>query len=147
MRFDAIGGVLLIPAFAALLLALLPGYRVTARINVLAALATFAVALSLFFQRPAQGAYFHVDDLNNVFIVLTTFVGFTTSVFSASYIGHELEIGRLTPAFLALLSRHVSGADVRDEPRARRQQYRLDVGGDRARDAHDRAHGRHLPHP
>ena len=41
-----------------------------------------------------------VDDLNNVFIVLTTFVGFTTSVFSASYIEHELETGRLTPTFL-----------------------------------------------
>ena len=39
-----------------------------------------------------------VDDLNKVFIVLTTFVAFTTSVFSASYIGHEFEIGRLTPA-------------------------------------------------
>jgi hydrogenase-4 component F len=35
-----------------------------------------------------------------VFIVLTTFVGFTASVFSASYIGHELEIGRLTPRYL-----------------------------------------------
>src|SRR5262249_34502029 len=44
--------------------------------------------------------YLLVDDLNNVFIVLTTFVGFTTSVFSASYIGHELETGRLTPRFL-----------------------------------------------
>ena len=47
----------------------------------------------------------------------------------------------------ALLSRHVPGADVRDEPRAHRQQYRRDVGGDRARDAHHRADGRHLPHP
>src|SRR4029078_855827 len=28
---------------------------------------------------------------------LTTFVGFTASVFSASYIGHEIEIGRLRP--------------------------------------------------
>jgi hydrogenase-4 component F len=97
---DAVGGVLLIPALAALLLALLPGYYVTARINVLAALATFAVALTMFFQRPAQSAYFHVDDLNNVFIALTTFVGFTTSIFSASYIGHELETGRLTPTFV-----------------------------------------------
>ena len=50
--------------------------------------------------RPAPGPYLLVDDLNNVFIVLTTFVGFTTSVFSASYIGHELEIGRLTPTHL-----------------------------------------------
>ncbi|MGO7287251.1 hydrogenase 4 subunit F, partial [Rhizobium ruizarguesonis] len=40
----------------------------------------------------------HVLDLNIVFIVLNAFVGFTTSVFSASYIAHELETGRLTPA-------------------------------------------------
>jgi hydrogenase-4 component F len=32
--------------------------------------------------------------------VLNAFVGFTTSVFSASYIGHELETGRLTPVYL-----------------------------------------------
>ena len=30
--------------------------------------------------------------------MLTTFVGFTTSVFSLTYIGHELETGRLTPS-------------------------------------------------
>jgi hydrogenase-4 component F len=35
-----------------------------------------------------------------VFIALNTFVGFTTSVFSASYIGHELLSGRLTPTYL-----------------------------------------------
>jgi len=35
-----------------------------------------------------------------VFIVLSTFVGFTTSVFSASYIAHEIDTGRLTPRFL-----------------------------------------------
>ena len=56
--------------------------------------------MSLFFGRPPPGPYLLVDDLNNVFIVLTTFVGFTTSVFSASYIDHELEIGRLTPRVL-----------------------------------------------
>ena len=53
--------------------------------------------MSLFVVEPASGSYLLVDDLNKVFIVLTTFVGFTTSVFSASYIGHEIEIGRLTP--------------------------------------------------
>ena len=100
MSLDAVTAVLLIPALAAALLAALPGYRMTARLNVLAALSTFMIALSLFFGRPQPGPYLHVDDLNNVFIVLTTFVGFTTSVFSASYIGHELEIGRLTPTFL-----------------------------------------------
>ncbi len=50
--------------------------------------------------RPAPGAYLLVDDLNIVFIVLNTFVGFTAAAFSASYIGHELETGRLTPAYL-----------------------------------------------
>src|SRR5947207_10464513 len=100
MSFDALAAVLIIPAVAAGLLSVLPGYRLTARLNVLAAFLTFLVALSLFFGRPQPGPYLHVDDLNNVFIVLTTFVGFTTSVFSASYIGHELETGRLTPTFL-----------------------------------------------
>jgi hydrogenase-4 component F len=46
------------------------------------------------------GTYFLIDDLNIVFIVLSTIIGFTTSVFSASYIGHELETGRLTPTNL-----------------------------------------------
>jgi hydrogenase-4 component F len=100
MSLDAVTAVLAIPALAAVVLALLPGYWLTARLNVLVALATFLVALSLFFSRPQQAIYLHIDDLNNVFIVLTTFVGFTTSAFSASYIGHELEIGRLTPTFL-----------------------------------------------
>jgi hydrogenase-4 component F len=100
MNFDALTGVLVIPAVAAALLAALPGYRLTARLNVLATLASFGTAVSLFVVQPASGPYLLVDDLNKVFIVLTTFVGFTTSVFSASYIEHEIEIGRLTPTFV-----------------------------------------------
>ena len=100
MSFDGLTGVLLVPAVAAALLTLLPGYRVTARLNVLATTLTLICALSLFFGRPQPGNYLLVDDLNGTFVVLTTFVGFTTSVFSASYIGHELEIGRLTPPFV-----------------------------------------------
>jgi hydrogenase-4 component F len=100
MRSDALAAVLLIPALAAALLAVMPGYRITARINVLAAFATFVSAVSLFFARPQPGPYLLVDDLNSTFIVLTTFVGFTASIFSASYIGHELEVGRLTPTVL-----------------------------------------------
>jgi hydrogenase-4 component F len=92
--------VLAVPAAAAALLGVLPGYRLSARLNMLASLLTFLAALSLFVAHPTVNAYFLVDDLNIVFIVLNTFVGFTTSVFSASYIGHELETGRLTPAYL-----------------------------------------------
>jgi hydrogenase-4 component F len=97
---DALAGVLLIPAVAAALLAAMPGYRWSARLNVLAAFLSCATAVSLFFVEPTSGSYLLVDDLNKVFIVLTTFVGFTTSVFSASYIEHEIEIGRLTPTFV-----------------------------------------------
>jgi hydrogenase-4 component F len=99
--FDAVQAVLIIPLVAAALLAVLPGYRLTSRLNVLASLLTFLSALSLFVTaRPEPGLYLIVDDLNIVFIVLNTFVGLTTSVFSASYIAHEIEIGRLTPANL-----------------------------------------------
>jgi hydrogenase-4 component F len=100
MTLDVLSALLLIPAAAAAILLLLPGYRLTAGLNVLATLITFLTALSLYIVEPISGRYLQVDDLNKVFIVLTTFVGFTTSVFSASYIGHEIEIGRLTPAFV-----------------------------------------------
>lgn len=101
LAFDAVAAVLLIPVVAAALLALLPGYRLTARLNVVASLLTLLSALSLLVTaRPIPGLYLLVDDLNIVFIVLNAFVGFTTSIFSASYIAHELETGRLTPANL-----------------------------------------------
>jgi hydrogenase-4 component F len=100
MPFDALTGVLAIPAAAAALLVLLPGYWLSARLNVLASFLTLAAALSLLFERPPPGIHLFVDDLNIVFVVLSTFVGFTSSAFSASYIGHELEIGRLTPRYL-----------------------------------------------
>ncbi|HEX6113349.1 MAG TPA: hypothetical protein VFZ10_13660, partial [Geminicoccaceae bacterium] len=96
----ALGAILVVPAAAAAILALLPDYRLSARLNVAASLITFAVALALFTGRPAPGRYLLVDDLNVVFIALNTFVAFTTSVFSASYIGHELDTGRLTPVYL-----------------------------------------------
>src|ERR1041384_7445240 len=100
MTIDALSGVLLIPALSACVLAALPGYRISARLNVAAAFMTCATAVSLFVVEPTSGSYLLVDDLNKVFIVLTTFVAFTTSVFSASYIGHEIEIGRLTPGYV-----------------------------------------------
>ncbi|HMR30172.1 MAG TPA: hydrogenase 4 subunit F [Geminicoccus sp.] len=101
LPFEAETAVLVIPVAAAAILAALPGYRLTARLNVLASLLTMLAALSLFVtERPQPGQYLFVDDLNIVFIVLNTFVGFTASVFSAGYIGHELESGRLTAANL-----------------------------------------------
>lgn len=93
--------VLIVPAVAAAILAALPGYRAAARLNMLASFLTMLAALSLFVTaRPETGQYLFIDDLNIAFIVLNTFVGFTASVFSASYIAHELETGRLTAANL-----------------------------------------------
>jgi len=100
MTFNPAAGVLVVPAVAAALLALLPGYRMTARLNVVATTLTLLCALSLLLGKPQPNSYLLIDDLNGTFIVLTTFVGFTTSIFSASYIGHELEIGRLAPPFV-----------------------------------------------
>ena len=91
---------LVLPACCAALLALFPDDKITGRLNALATFVTFVIAASLFFVRPEPTHYLIVDDVNVVFIVLNTFVGFTTSVFSASYISHELETGRLTPTYL-----------------------------------------------
>ena len=95
-----LAGVLAIPLAAAGLLALLPGYRISARINVGASLLTLVCAATLAVDRPPAGPVLFVDDLNIVFIVLSTFVGFTTSAFSASYIAHEISVGKLTAPYL-----------------------------------------------
>lgn len=89
-------GVLLIPLVAAGILALVANHRLAAWLNMAASLASLGCALALLGTRAPPMAYLLVDDLNIVFIVLNSFVGFTTSVFSASYIAHELDTGRLT---------------------------------------------------
>jgi hydrogenase-4 component F len=100
MSVNGLGLILIVPAASAAALALIPDYRLSARVNMASAFVTLLAALSLFFEKPAPGAYLNVDDLNIVFIVLTALISFTTSVFSASYIGHELETGRLAPLHL-----------------------------------------------
>jgi len=97
---QAMTAVLAIPATAALVLVLIPGYRLPAALNFLACAATFLSALTLLSGTGATGDYLFVDDLNVVFVVLSTFVGLTTSAFSASYIGHEIAVGKLRPAFV-----------------------------------------------
>jgi hydrogenase-4 component F len=96
----AVYALLLVPISAALLLLALSAYQISARVNIGAALIGLAAAITLLGVRPPPNVYLLVDDLNVSLIVLNTFVGFTTSIFSASYIAHELEIGRLTPTYL-----------------------------------------------
>lgn len=87
-----------VPAAAACVLAFQPDYRRSAQINLAASGVTFLFALILLLTGPENGTYLFVDDLNIVFVILSTFVGFTTSIFSASYIGHEIDTGKLTSA-------------------------------------------------
>jgi hydrogenase-4 component F len=92
--------VLGVPAGAALLLALLSGYRLAAWLNVVASALTLAASLLPFVERPATSAFFLIDDFNIYLVALTAFVAFTTSLFSARYVLHEVEIGRLAPRYL-----------------------------------------------
>src|SRR3954471_2806900 len=96
----ALFGALGVPALAASLLAVLPGYHLEARLNVLAAAVGFLASLVFLWARPAPGTFILVDDFNVYLIALNTFVGFTTSVYSGSYIDHEIDTGHLTPAYL-----------------------------------------------
>ena len=89
-----------IPASAAAILVAVADYRISSRINVLASALTLMAGFSLFWMMRYTDNYFLLDDLNIVFIVLNSFVGFTASLFSATYIAHELYTGRLTPAYL-----------------------------------------------
>jgi len=89
-------GVLGVPVVAGAILACISDYRRSARINTAASLLTLLGAVAFIAVRPEPGTLLFIDDLNIVFIVINTFVGFTTSVFSASYLGHEIDIGRLT---------------------------------------------------
>ena len=97
---NPVTGLLVVPLIGAAVLAALPGYRLSSILNVVASGISLCFALTLLWQRPASGQYLLIDDLNIVFIVLNTFVGFTTSVFSASYIGHELETGHLARGYM-----------------------------------------------
>jgi len=92
--------ILWIPAVAIAVLALVPSYRLGAAINIVAAGLTFLAGVSLLFADRTRSDVLIIDDFNIFLVTITTFVAFTTSIFSASYIGHEIETGRLTPVFL-----------------------------------------------
>jgi len=92
--------ILWIPAVAVVVLSLVSSYRLGAAINVLASGLTFAAGVALLVTDRTRSDILIVDDFNIYLVALTTFIGFTTSIFSASYIGHELETGHLTPVSL-----------------------------------------------
>jgi hydrogenase-4 component F len=95
-----VDAILWIPAAAVVILIFVPNYRLGAALNVIAAGLTFGAGVLLLFTERVRSDIVIVDDFNIYLVTLTTFVAFTTSIFSATYIDHEIEIGRLTPTFL-----------------------------------------------
>ena len=80
-----------IPAIATIILVFQSDYKKAARINTIASGLTFIFSLLLLIKGKETSEYLFVDDLNVVFVILSTFIGFTTSIFSASYIDYEVE--------------------------------------------------------
>ena len=91
----ALAAVLAVPCCGALLLAAIAGYRASASLNVALCALTLGSATVLYAHRPPASLYLLVDDLNTVFLIVGALVGFSTSVFSAGYIAHELQTRRL----------------------------------------------------
>jgi hydrogenase-4 component F len=92
--------ILILPATAIPVLALISSYRLGAMVNIFACALTLTAATALLFTEHPRSDLIIIDDFNIFLIILTTFVGFTTSIFSATYLAHEIEIGRLTPVLL-----------------------------------------------
>lgn len=100
MHIDPLPLILGIPLVGVVLFAIIPIWKVSAALNVFFSLATFLASLMLFEYRPEPTLWLFIDDFNIYLVVLTTFVGFTASAFSAGYIAHEAEHGQVNAIHL-----------------------------------------------
>ena len=73
-------------------------------LNAICLLATIWLAINVLNQGTilSSGKAFLIDPFNVYLIVLTAFVGLTTSIFSSPYMAHEKELGKLTDRRLKL---------------------------------------------
>jgi len=92
--------ILIVPVAGMVLLALISSYRIGAWLNVALSATAFAGSCLLFAVPMQTDTFFLVDSFNIYLVALNTLVGFTTSIFSASYIAHELEQETLTRGYL-----------------------------------------------
>ncbi|OIN94305.1 MAG: hydrogenase 4 subunit F [Comamonadaceae bacterium CG1_02_60_18] len=99
---------LVTPLTGGLVLAILGHRPIAGWINIGVGLLTFgaslAMALDVFSHGPqlSPGRMFYIDAFNVYLVVLTAFVGLTTSIFSRPYMQHEVEKGRVTDRRLRL---------------------------------------------
>lgn len=94
------------PLLAAVTLAVVRSPRAGTHINIGASMLSLAASIwlawTVLVNGDIRGAEFQVDAFNVYLIVLTSFVGMTTSVFSGPYMAHELELRRVTPRRMRL---------------------------------------------
>ncbi|MDD5411945.1 MAG: hydrogenase 4 subunit F [Methylobacter sp.] len=78
--------------------------KLNVRFNSVSLLATIWLAINVLNQGTiiSSGKAFLIDPFNVYLIVLTAFVGLTTSIFSSPYMAHEKEIGKLNDTRLKL---------------------------------------------
>ncbi|RMH14523.1 MAG: hydrogenase 4 subunit F, partial [Gammaproteobacteria bacterium] len=91
---------LFLPIAGAPLLALLPQLRAAGWLNLLLSILTFALAVVMAFHVTEQGTILasglRVDAFNVYLIVLTAFVGVTTSIFSRPYMQYVCQEDRIS---------------------------------------------------
>ena len=99
---------LLAPLLGGLLLAIIGHKPIAGWINVAIGMATFAASLAMALDVFAHGPQlspsrmFYIDAFNVYLVVLTAFVGMTTSIFSGPYMRYEVMRGRVTAKRLRL---------------------------------------------
>lgn len=92
---------LLVPTFAAVILAFVGDRKFAPEINIIGSAATFVAGAGLALQVYEQGPmlagknFFFVDAFNVYLAVLTSFVSMTTAIFSRRYMRREREHGRI----------------------------------------------------
>lgn len=93
---------LMIPLVSTLLLALIGARTIASMVSIVASMLTFFCALFLAWQVSQQGAltwgneWFYLDHLSASLAILTTFIGLTTAIFSATYFVNEQRHHKLT---------------------------------------------------
>ena len=90
-----------IPMLAAVVLVLLPDFRLAARVNIGASALIFALSCGLPWNL-GRGEYLLADHLSVQFVLLTSFIGLTTAWFSEDYVAVEFDAGRLDAPRLRL---------------------------------------------
>jgi len=96
---SALSWILILPLAGAHLLAIIRNLQWAGWLNVLISTATFIATLALAFTVVEEGVLlsglFRVDDFNVYLLVLTAFVGMTTTIFSRPYMQHVCDSGRI----------------------------------------------------